>query len=256
MKTALITGASTGIGRALAEQFAKNGISLILVARRTGLLEELADDLISRYPIQVRYQTCDLTDIKQIDGMIKNFVQDQVKVNYLINNAGMGIQGDFDQMDSEGMLQMLQLNVVSMTYLTRCFLNSLTSPDECKILNVASTAAFQPVPYFAVYSATKAYVLSFSEAIAVELKGKNVTVTTICPGETETEFITLSGLNKLNRVKKEKLPTAAEVASFGFKQLIAGRSLAIYGWKNRLSVFGQRFVPRKMVMKIAENLYK
>lgn len=256
MKTALITGASSGIGRALAEQFAKNGINLILVARRTDLLQDIAGDLMSRYAIQVKYQTCDLLDIEQIAGMVKNLVQSEVKINYLINNAGTGIHGDFDQMDPQGILQMVQLNIVAVTHLTRYFLSDLASSLECKILNVASTAAFQPCPYLAVYGATKAYVLSFSEALAAELQQKDITVTTLCPGETETEFIVLSGLNKLTRVKKEHLPSAGEVAAFGFEQLMAGRRLAIHGWKNRLMVFGERFIPRKMVTGIAENLYK
>jgi len=256
MKTALITGASSGIGWALAEKFAQNHISLILVARRTSLLQEIATDLMSRYPVQVKYQTCDLSDLKQIDEMVKNLVQSQVKIDYLVNNAGNGIRGNFCLMDPQVVLQMLQLNIVSLTYLTRGFLNELASLDECKILNVASTAAFQPCPYLAVYGASKAYVLNFSEAIAVELQERKVTVTALCPGKTETEFITLSGLNKLKRIKKVRLPTPVEVAAFGFEQLMEGRKVAIHGWKNRLMVFGERFMPRKIVVSIAENLYK
>jgi uncharacterized protein len=256
MKMALITGASSGIGRALAEEFAKHGINLILVARRTELLENIAGELMKAYSVQVKYHACDLTDLQQIDNLVSNLAQGHIRINFLVNNAGTGVHGGFDQLEVGSILKMIQLNIVSLTYLTRRYLDILVDETEARILNIASTAAFQACPNLAVYAATKAYVLSFSQALSAELKGKRITVTTLCPGETDTEFILLSGLSKLNRVKKGHLPTAAEVAAFGFKQLMDGSDLAIHGWKNRLMLFGQRFASRKMILRIAQNLYK
>jgi uncharacterized protein len=256
MRTALITGASAGIGKELAIQFAKNNINLILIARRENILQQIVADITSRYAVQVKYYQCDLTDISQIDKLVNQLAQDQVAINYLVNNAGMGTFGAFDTIPWESVSDVIQLNIIAPTYLTKRFLNELASKTEVKILNVASTSAFQPVPNLAVYAATKAYVLFFSEALSVELYKGNISLTTLCPPETETDFLSSSGLSNVSRISKSKLPTATQIAEYGFKKLMENKRLAIYGFKNKMMLFVQRFVPKTMVLKIAANLFK
>ncbi len=256
MRTALITGASGGIGKELAFQFAKNNINLILVARREKILQQVASNITSNYPVHVDYFKCDLTDISQIDELVNQLVQRKIKINYLVNNAGTGNFGTFDGMDWKKVSDVIQLNIIAPTYLTKRFLNELASDTESKILNVASTSAFQPVPNLSVYAATKAYLLFFSEALSVELLKRNISLTTLCPPETETDFLKLSGLNNISRISKSNLPTAVQIAEYGYRKLMDNKRLAVFGFKNKMMLFGQRFLPRTIILNIAANLFK
>jgi short-subunit dehydrogenase len=175
----------------------------------------------------------------------------KIKIDYLINNAGFGDFGSFAQSDWDKQLQMLNVNVTSLTYLTRLFLPDMIERKWGKILNVASTAAFQPGPTMSVYFATKAFVLSFSEAIANEVKDKGVTVTVLCPGATETGFKSNALLDNSNLFQGSGIATAQEVALFGYNSMMVGKTVVIHGFMNKIMTFSVRFAPRNIVTAIA-----
>ncbi|MBI4022687.1 SDR family oxidoreductase [Candidatus Berkelbacteria bacterium] len=247
--TALVTGASSGIGLELARILAAEGHDLVLVARRREQLEEIARDLETQYAIHVRVISADLADQRAVESVVQQLKAAKVEIDILINNAGFGDYGPFAQSDRAKQLGMIDVNVRALTELTHHLLPGMVARKRGRILNVASTAAFQPGPLMAVYYATKAYVLSFSEAIAEEVRGTGVTVTTLCPGPTQSEFQSSSRMEESRLVADRKLPTAAEVAQFGYRALLAGRPIAIHGWLNTLIPFAIRFLPRAWVVR-------
>ena len=187
--SALITGASAGIGREFARQLASRARSLVLIARREQRLNELRDELQSRNAqLNVHVRTVDLADKPQIDELVRWLRDNKIDVDFLINNAGLGDAGPFATSDPRRNDEMLQLNIVALTTLTRALLPEMISPKRGAILNVSSSAGFLPIPRFNVYAATKAYVTSFSESLRAELRGSGVTVTALCPGPVRTEF--------------------------------------------------------------------
>ncbi|NEQ50691.1 MAG: SDR family oxidoreductase [Leptolyngbya sp. SIO3F4] len=255
VKTALITGASGGIGYELAKVFASNGYDLILVARSTDKLEQLQAELLQKHDIQVSVLTQDLS---QSDSPLKLFEQVQQRtltVDVLVNNAGVGDYGPFTDCNWPKQSALLQLNMVTLTHLTRLFVTPMIERGYGKVLNVASTAAFQPGPFMASYYASKSYVMSFTEALAYELEGTGITATVLCPGPTRgTDFQSRAALSDVDFFKKLKLPEATDVAKFGYDALERNQRIAIHGLFNRLLVFTNRIMPRRSVTNAVGKL--
>lgn len=251
MKTALITGASSGIGKELATCFAQDGIHLVLTARNTAELEKLALPLKQTYGIQIHIFSCDLAATDGAEKLFDYCQTSGIHVDYLVNNAGFGDTGLFETTDWNKNEQMIQLNITSLTHLCRLFVPKMKSAGFGRILNVASTAAFQPGPTMAVYFATKSYVLHFSEALNNELEVSGVTVTALCPGPTETNFAKTAGFQSDGIFdNKKKFPTAQEVAVYGYRAMQKGKTVAVHGTMNYIQANASRFFPRNWVVKI------
>ena len=245
-KTALITGASSGIGRELTYLHAAHGHDVLLIARSTAKLAEIKQDIESRYTSKVYVFPFDLTIENAIEEICQYIKEHKLKIDFLINNAGFGNFGKFSESDIDLQQNMIQLNVVVLTKLTHAILPDLIE-RKGKILNISSVAAFQPGPMMSVYFATKAYVLSFSEAISEELKASGVTVTAFCPGPTESGFMDYSGMGESKMIKGRRLPSSKQVALYGFKAMMKGRPVVIHGLPFKLLVFSLRFTPRCLV---------
>lgn len=249
MKTVLITGASDGIGRELAYKYAQDGYRLILTARNEMKLMKLAGELKNTTAI---VKAKDLSDMNQIHELFQELQEEKIQVDVLVNNAGFGLYGDFKNTSAIDELNMIDLNVKSITLLTKLFLPDMISKKSGQVLNVASTAAFQPGPLMAVYYATKAYVLSFSEAIENELKGTGVSVSVLCPGPTKTSFSERANLgqSKLFKSGVMDVKTVADAAYEGMKKR---QTLIIPGFKNKILAAAVRFMPRKTVTGIVRK---
>lgn len=254
MATALITGASNGIGLELARIHASKGDNLILVARNKARLDELKRELETASGIKIYTIGKDLSAANAAREVFDEIQDMQWEVNYLVNNAGFGDFGFFAEGDWNKQLQMINLNITALTHLTRLFLPLMIARGEGKIMNVASTAAFQPGPLMAEYYATKAYVLHFSEAIANEVKDKGITVTALCPGATTSGFQEAAGMQESALVKGKKLPGSREVAVYGYKAMMNGKVVAIPGLLNKIMANGIRFLPRNWVVKVARRI--
>jgi uncharacterized protein len=254
MKTALITGASGGIGMELARIFAKEKHNLVLVARSEGKLTALATELQNKHNISVKVVAKDLSLPNAVQEVYDELKKANLTIDFLVNNAGFGEFGFFHQTAWEKEAMMIDLNIKTLTHFTKLFVQDMVHRKSGKILNVASTAAFQPGPLMAVYYATKAYVLSFSEAIANELQGTGITVTALCPGPTESGFQAAAALEESKLVKGKKLPSSLEVADYAYKALMQGETVAIHGTMNWLMAQSVRFTPRKMVTALVRTL--
>ncbi len=252
-ETVLITGASSGIGLALARCFAADGCRLVLVARKGDALETLATELRKTHKIQAQVITADLARPEAPTRLLAHLQAAGLKVDVLVNNAGFGAQGKFAELPLARQLDMLQLNITSLTHLTGLLLPGMIERRRGGVLNVASTAAFQPGPGMAVYYATKAYVLSFTEALAEELAGTGVTVTAVCPGPTATNFGRTANMRTLGLVKKISM-SAEAVARQGHRGFRRGGVVVINGFRNQLPAFLVRLVPRAAVRKITKRL--
>ena len=250
MATALITGASSGIGFELAREFAKHRHDLVLVARSEDKLNSLADDLKAAHQISVHVLAKDLSDAKQVDEVYAYTRFHNLQIDFLVNNAGFGDYAYFYDADWNKLDSMLDVNIKALTRLSWLYVRDMVKSRSGRLMNVASTAAFQPGPTMAVYYATKSYVLFLSEAMANELQGKGVTVTALCPGATESGFQEAADLHESRLVKGKKLPTSAEVAAFGYKAMMRGKKVAIHGVGNYLLAQTPRFFPRNMVTKV------
>jgi short-subunit dehydrogenase len=252
-QTALITGASSGIGRDLAELFAQGGYNLVLVARNADRLGELATEFQSRFHVSAVAVPIDLADPAAPEELYHLMEEQAIAIDVLVNNAGFGTNGPFAKSDLVAQLQMVQVNVTALTHLTRLFLPEMLRRKRGRILNVASTAAFQPGPLMAVYYASKAYVLSFTEAIAAELKRSGVTVTALCPGPTITDFQRRAGIQN-SRLFQANTMSSMAVAKAGYDGLMKGKTLVIPGVKNKVLAAAVRFTPRRVVTSIAKKL--
>lgn len=248
--TALVTGASFGIGLELTRIFAREGYNLVLVARSGDKLRQLASELEKNHNTRSLILPIDLTDPGAPAYVLDQTTRTNIRVDVLANNAGFGQYGFFAENDLEECLRQIQLNVTTLTHLTRLYLPEMIERKSGKILNVASTAAFQPGPLMAVYFATKAYVLHFSEALANELAGTGITVTCLCPGATATEFHKRANAMEMNLLKVGSMD-ARTVAEHGYRGLMAGKPVVISGLKNWLVAQSVRFSPRKLVTAIA-----
>lgn len=248
---ALVTGASRGLGRELAVQLAERGHPLVLVARSEEDLEALADDLRDR--VEVRVLPADLSEPGERDRLVETLERKGLEVGVLVNNAGFGTFGPFWEGDRATELDQIRVNVEALTDLTRRFLPSMLDAGKGRILNVASTAAFQPGPLMAVYYATKSYVLSFSEALAEELSGTEVTVTCLCPGPTRTEFHARAEMEDSRLLTLGRM-AARPVARRGLNGLMRGRRVVVPGFANWLGTVLVRFLPRRLTAKVVRIL--
>jgi len=253
-QTALITGASGGIGYELAKLFAKDRCNLVLVARSAGKLTRFADELRREFGISAKAIRLDLTAVSAPQYLFDQLQRESVAVDILVNNAGYGVLGEFAKVSLEDILGQIQLNITALTHLSKLFVGPMIERRSGKILNVASTAGFQPGPLMSVYYATKAYVISFSEALANELDGSGVTVTCLCPGATDTGFQSRAGLENTLLFKKLRPMDARTVARDGYRGLMAGKPIVISGLRNWLLAESLRFSPRRLVTAISRKV--
>jgi len=248
----LITGASEGLGREFARLFAHNGYSLVLVARNSNRLETLAKELSASSPIDVRVISKDLS-IPASAEELKSLIEEQkIAIEILVNNAGFGVHGLFHNTDWKATRTMLNLNMITLTHLTRLLLPGMIQNGHGGILNVASTAAFQPGPLMACYFASKAYVLSFTEAIAEELRGTGITVTAFCPGPTRTEFQKRSHTENIR--ENSFAMEAGPAARAAYRGLMSGKRLVIPGFTNKFLAVLVRFFPKSLVIRVSRFL--
>jgi uncharacterized protein len=252
-RTALVTGASSGIGRSLAGQFARAGFNLVLAARSADKLSAIAEQLARAHGVKAATLRADLetpdgarrlhADVKALD----------ITLDALVNNAGYGVFGEFKASALDTEIKMMQLNMTSVTVLSKLFLPGLLV-RRGTLLNVASTAAFQPGPYMAVYYATKAYVLSLTEALASEVEGSGMRIMALCPGPTASGFQDKAAMQESALVKGKKLPTADAVAAQAFTALMAGKRVFIPGTQNWLGAQSVRFIPRTVVTSMVKRM--
>lgn len=254
-KTALITGASSGIGAAFARALAKDGYDVILVARRADRLLALADELKGTRAMRAEVLPADLAVPGAAQKVFEQVQALGLQVDLLINNAGLGTHGPFVESTLEADQKMIDLNISALTSLTRVFLPGMVERRFGGVLNVASTAAFQSIPYFAVYAATKAFVLSFSEALAEEVSGHGVKVSCLCPGPTQSEFADHAEF-KTDLVSRVPMMSAEDVVRDGLDALRAGRPVQVAGLMNAMQAFAPRFAPRSVVTKISGLLFR
>jgi short-subunit dehydrogenase len=251
-KWALVTGASAGIGLELASQLAASGANLVLTARRTERLSQLAAELRERYSIQTEVFPADLTKPLAPDELFRFTEQKRLPIEVLINNAGFGAYGYFHKTDRQRLLDMVQVNVTAVVNLTRLFLPAMIERRSGYVMIVASTAAFQPVPYISTYAATKGFDLLFAEGIAEEVRRHGVNVCALCPGSTASEFFEVAGQPSHMAGGQE---TSAKVARVGLQALAAGRSRVVSGARNWLGVEAQRLAPRRLVTRLAGRMF-
>lgn len=251
--TALITGASTGIGYELSKCFAADHHNLIIIARQEQRLRQVAEELTKQFGITVKVVPADLAQPDAPEKIMEAVRKDLLQVDYLVNNAGYGLGGKFTETDLAVELGMMQVNMLALVALTKLLLPAMVVRKFGKIMNVASTAAFQPGPFMAVYYASKAFVLSFSEAIANELKGTGVTVTALCPGPTKSEFQKRAQIENTRLVKHKVLGmmSSEQVAKLGYQGFLRGKRIVIPGILNKLGVHSTRMAPRAVTAQIA-----
>jgi len=248
--TVLITGASGGIGYELAKLFARDHHDLVLVARSADKLAQVAAEMQDR-GVHVKTIALDLGQPQAAKFLVDQLQIAGVTVEMLVNNAGYGAYGEFAQMAEADILGQIHLNITALTHLTRLLLPGMLARRSGRVMNVASTAGFQPGPLMAVYYATKAYVISFSEALANEVRNTGVTVTCFCPGATHTGFAARAGNDKTRIFKQLGAMAANNVALDGYRAMMEGKTLAISGVHNWLTAQSTRFAPRKLVTAIS-----
>ncbi|WP_254512908.1 SDR family NAD(P)-dependent oxidoreductase [Anatilimnocola floriformis] len=247
-RTALVTGASSGIGQAFARELARRGMSLILVARDEQALEQLATELRSQHSTKVDVLPTDLSQPAAAERLHQRLVEKQLTVDLLVNNAGFMAYGHFDQIAPTENRAEIMLNTAAVVDLCHALLPDMLARQQGGIINVASIVAFQPVPYMSVYAATKAFVLSFSLALAEELRGRGVQVVTLCPGPTATQFFVRSKSTTAVRVGNR---TPDKVAATALGALDRGRVLIVDGWKNTLLTFFSSVLPKTFTAYMA-----
>lgn len=252
-KWALITGASAGIGVALAQELAAGGTHLVLTARRVDRLQEVANSLRKKYGIQAHVVAADLTK-REAPQEIYAFTKEKgLRIDLLVNNAGFGQYGEVPQVETQRLLDMVGVNCTAVVHLTRIFLPEMVARRSGDILILASTAAFQAVPYISTYAATKAFDLFFAEGLAEEMKPHGIRVCALCPGSTESEFHSVAGQEAFTAQNQEP---ADKVARTGLQALAAGKSYVISGLGNYLGAHSQRLVPRRMVTRVAAKMFR
>jgi uncharacterized protein len=255
-KTALVTGASNGIGLELCKLLAQDGYNLVLAARSKEKLDSIAEELVKKHGIKTDVIAVDLSQPGSALELFEATQKLELTIDMLVNNAGVGSNGKFVDMDLNSELALLQLNVTSLIELCHYFGKGMSARKQGDILNIASVASFQAGPFMASYYSSKSYVLHFSEALHEELKGSGVNVTVLCPGATETEFYSASGLN-INPEKLVKTPimmTAAQVAKIGFNGLKKGKAIVVSGVLNQIMTQSVRITPRFVVRQIVGML--
>lgn len=252
-ETALITGASGGLGEEFARLAAARGMDIILVARSKDALTRLAEELIAQHNIKAHVVAVDLSEPSSIQTIVEHLDRHSIAVTVLINNAGFGAYGLFAHNNIHTLEEMIAVNIAALTTLTKQILPGMIQRRYGRILNVASTAAFQPGPLMAAYYATKAYVLNLSLALSNETNGTGVTVTCLCPGPTKTGFASHAGMQK-SRLFTLGVMNAETVARIGFAAMMKGKPIVIAGLRNRIGVFATRFVSRMFAARLARSV--
>lgn len=251
---AIITGASSGIGRDFAELFARDDYDLILVARRRDALESLARTLGERYGVSCEAFVADLSKRLEREHLAARLRSTDHRIAALVNNAGIGTHGYFSETDIEREIDIIEVNVTALTHLTKLVLPGMLARRSGRIVNISSVAAFQPGPLMSVYYASKAYVQSFSEALSEETEGTGVTVTAVCPGPTESEFQTSSGLHPDAPTVGTALMTSREVVEIAYRGAMRGKRVVVTGARNKAVVFANRLLSRKRMTKLVRRL--
>ncbi len=254
-QTVLITGGSSGIGLALAEQFAADRYHVVLAARSEAELAEARQRLAAKYAVRVTAISVDLAAEEGVALLMDKLERESLRVDVMVNNAGCGFYGPFSLTSEQDECAMIDLNIRNLTRLTKRVLPAMLASKRGGIINVASTAAFQPGPYMAVYYAAKSYVLSFTEALASELRGTGIQVTALCPGPTDTRFAERADAAEARLFAAGRMQ-ADEVARQGYRGYRHGRRIVIPGWRNRMMALSVRFVPRAVVLAIVKFLHR
>jgi short-subunit dehydrogenase len=252
----LITGASSGIGLELARTFAAHGHPLILTARNPAELLRIADELKREYGVSVHTFARDLEQANAAEDIAEELEAQGLPVHILVNNAGLGFMGNFWDIPVEHDLSMLRVNIGAIVRLTKLFLPSMIARGSGRILNTASIASFEPGPTLAVYHATKAFVLSLSEALATELENTGITVTALCPGATDTDFFPKAGMVDTWAFQKGKVMSPREVAELGYKATMTGERVVVAGVVNKLLVFSRHLMPESAQAAMNEKMYE
>ena len=250
-RTALVTGGSGGIGLEFAKVLARHGYDLVLVSRNRDTLEAAAGQLEGKYDVSAHVFAADLRRREAPESIYDFLRNENIPIEVLINNAGFGLGGEFAETELQRELEMIQVNIAALTHLTKLFMPAMIRRRSGRIVNVASTAAFLPGPLMAVYYATKAYVLSFSEALSEELRNTGVTVTALCPGPTDTDFADVAQTANSRLFTAFGVADAADVAEYGYEAMVHGKRLAIPGLKNKILAQANRLAPRALSARIA-----
>ena len=259
MSAVLITGASSGIGAVFAQELAKQNKNLVLVARSEDKLQQIAEKLQAKYQVEIQVIKQDLTEADAVNKIFTKLESQQINIDFLINNAGFGDYGSFNQSKWETQQRMIQLNILALVELTHKYLPIMISNNYGRIINVASTAAFLPMPYLSVYAATKAFVLNFTEAVWAENQNTGVKILALCPGPTKTEFFNAAGWERFSTNSSEYKNTdePAEVVKTALKALEKENSYSVPGrFLNQVTTNMSRFLPRKMIAKIVEREFR
>jgi len=254
-KTALITGASSGLGAEFARQFAELGCSLILVARRLERLQEVQTEISGRYDVPIESVSMDLTEEDAPQRLYSQLKNSGCAVDVLVNNAGFGLFGNFVETPWERVHSMLELDILALTQLTHLFVADMIERNSGYILLVGSTGSFQPTPSYAVYSAAKSYVLSLGEALHYELRHSGVKCSVLCPGVTRTDFLEVAG-QQPTAYQRAIMMTGEEVVRIGINALLKGRSSVVSGWSNAFLAWGTRFMPRQALAAVSGRLMR
>lgn len=257
-ETALITGASSGIGKELAKEFAKHGHPLVIVAPVEAELQEVAADIASHYSVPVRVLAKDLFEEDAPQEIFEELERDGTQIDILVNNAGLGQRGAFWEVSLEKLIEILRVDVEAVLRLTHLFLPPMLQRGRGRILNTASIAGFEPGPFLATYHASKAFVLSLSEALATELKDRDtgVTLTALCPGPVDTDFFPKAEMVETKAFQKAKVMAPQEVAEAAYKAMIDGERIIIPGMTNKAMVFSRRFMSESAQAKMNEKMYE
>lgn len=253
-RLALVTGASSGIGYELARVLAREGFDLVVAARRRDKLSELCRRLHQEHGIKARPIEADLSEENSAARLFREATESGQEVDILVNNAAVGTFGPFAETSPANTRRMIRLNIEALTELTQLCLTGMLERDRGRILNVASTAAFQPGPLMAVYYASKAYVLHFSEALAEEIRGSRVTVTTLCPGPTRTEFQKQAEMEGTGLDRDAWKSDAETVARAGYRGMMRGKRIVVVGLPNKLTPLASRILPRRVMPRIVRAL--
>lgn len=253
MKYTIITGATSGIGYDLSKIFALNKHNLILVSRNKEKLETIKHTLSKEYLIDVLIFTCDLSRSEEINNLCENIISSKVQIEYLVNNAGVGSFGPFYKIPKNEDLNIIDLNIRSLTHMTKVFLPYFVEKNHGGILNVSSTAAFSPGPYMAVYYSSKSYVLSLTEALREEVKNKDIKISVLCPGPTDTNFQNNAKVKKADFAKKSMMDSST-VATIAYDGFMKGKTIIIPGFNNKFLAFFSKILPRKLLSKIISKV--
>ncbi len=247
MRVTLITGASSGIGEAFARKLAEEKHNLVLVARREEKLDEICDELMLKHNVTAHYVAVDLNDFNADKRLFEETKQQGLEIDWLINNAGFGSMGDFAKLELENELQMIGLNVLALVALTHRYLKQMRERKRGTVINVSSTASFQPIPYMATYAATKAFVTSFTEALAEENRAHGIRFLNLCPGATETNFFAAADIK--TPIQFKGMQTSEEVVDASMKALDQGKPTVVSGWKNYLVAKAGTHAPNGLVTR-------